>query len=314
MSANSTISFTEAFGALSIDPAAARSENYADAVSAAERALGERFKALSEADFECVSVGEFKSAGSGFGWLDGQVENRALSNIVTFPEISTGECAEFYTLYKTGSLPEHSVTEPPMAFVVGEGWKKLLLAAPPSWYRSYHLGVVSYAAGDIDGAKRFYEDSLAMKESPYAYRDLAMLARNYGGDVISAVTLMRKAFALLPTDRNLAVDYAETLISAGMHREWLDIYENNLIDSLRAGRLQMLAALSYTELSEPELAVRALTENFLMPDLKEGEFSVFAIWLKAHAEIMRREGKTDISEASILAEYPLPYELDFRMH
>jgi hypothetical protein len=67
-------------------------------VNAAESALDGRFKILSEANFECVSVGDFESVGSGFGWLDGRVENRALSNIVSFPDISEASILAEYPL------------------------------------------------------------------------------------------------------------------------------------------------------------------------------------------------------------------------
>ena len=76
----------------------------------------------------------------------------------------------------------------------------------------------------------------------------------------------------------------------------------------------MLAAHCAAELSRSEEAIKYLTEDFIMPDLKEGEFSVFAIWLRAYGDIMRRNGRKNFTESDILKEHPLPYELDFRMH
>ena len=125
---------------------------------------------------------------------------------------------------------------------------------------------------------------------------------------------MEKAFSLLPTDRNLAVDYAQTLIAAGMCEKWLEIYETVLPEELKSARLKMLAAHSAAQIGKSKEAIAYLTNDFLMPDLKEGEFSVFAIWLKAHGDIMKKEGIENPTEGQILAKYPLPYELDFRMH
>ena len=311
---HSTIIFTEAFGAINVPKESAMSENYSDAKGAVEAVLDDRFKALFATDFESKETGAFESLGSGFGWLEERVQGKRLSNTVDFPEIKDGECAEFYTLYKTGALPLHAPDASPLAFVKGEHWRTALLASPESWYRSYQLGVLNYALGDVAGAKKHYQDSLKLEESSFAYRDLAMLARNYDHDASAALSLMQKAFALLPSDRNLAVDYAETLIAAKQYEKWLEIYENDLSHELKSSRLKMLAAHCAAELGMSELAIGYLTNDFLMPDLKEGEFSVFAIWLKAHADIMKKAGRTDLSEAAILAEYPLPYELDFRMH
>lgn len=313
MQANSRITFTEAFGPLSIPSADAVSESYGDAVRAANEALSSYYSVLESVDFSVAFRGSLASLGSGFGAVESLVRGEPISELVDFPEVKD-DSSELLSLVKYGKLPKHDPLLAPAAFVADEAYKPYLLASAPSWYRSYLLGVLSYATGDRASARRFYEESLSISESPWAYRDLAMLARNYDGDGERALSLMERAFRLLPIDRNLAVDLAETLISLGRHDRWLFIYENELDVKLKQGRLRMLAAHAAAEAHRPEAAISYLTGDFIMPDFKEGEFSVFAIWLKAHAQLMTEKGGDLPTEEEILEKYPLPYELDFRMH
>jgi len=57
-------------------------------------------------------------------------------------------------------------------------------------------------------------------------------------------------------------------------------------------------------------ALEIITKDFRMPDIKEGEFSVSHLWIAIHKHMME-PGATD---KEVLARYPLPYELDYRMH
>ena len=68
------------------------------------------------------------------------------------------------------------------------------------------------------------------------------------------------------------------------------------------------------EVDRYEESLAILMDNFIMPDIKEGEFSISHIWLSIHRKKLATEGITEITDDEIYAKYPLPYELDFRMH
>ena len=76
----------------------------------------------------------------------------------------------------------------------------------------------------------------------------------------------------------------------------------------------MLYALALVEVDRYEESLAILMDNFIMPDIKEGEFSISHIWLSIHRKKLATEGITEITDDEIYAKYPLPYELDFRMH
>ena len=70
-------------------------------------------------------------------------------------------------------------------------------------------------------------------------------------------------------------------------------------------------AKGFTDYKE---ALAILMDRFVMPDIKEGEFSISHIWLEIHRKKLEAEGVTGLSDAEIYTKYPLPYEVDFRMH
>ena len=64
------------------------------------------------------------------------------------------------------------------------------------------------------------------------------------------------------------------------------------------------------------------TEKFInkdlsLPNIREGEYSTTNLWVEMYRrKIAKREGvpSESISDERILSEYPIPYEIDFRMH
>lgn len=76
----------------------------------------------------------------------------------------------------------------------------------------------------------------------------------------------------------------------------------------------MLYALALVEIDRHEDSLAILMDNFVMPDIKEGKFSISHIWLEIHRRKLVAEGVTGLSDEEIYERLPLPYELDFRMH
>ena len=81
-------------------------------------------------------------------------------------------------------------------------------------------------------------------------------------------------------------------------------------------RFRLLCVRAYLALGDTEKAIQILTPDFEIPDIKEAELSVSALWVQMYVQhLMKTEG---LSESDALKEvqkrYPLPYALDFRMH
>ena len=79
----------------------------------------------------------------------------------------------------------------------------------------------------------------------------------------------------------------------------------------------MLLGECYSKMGEPEEARKIITADLVVPDLMEGEYSLSNIWIGIYAQILAKERSVSIDSLSteeILKAYPLPGEIDFRMH
>ena len=79
----------------------------------------------------------------------------------------------------------------------------------------------------------------------------------------------------------------------------------------------LYTAIALTRLERLEEAKALLTEELVVNDLKEGEYSISQLWVELYRLVIAREkGITpeEITEFAVLEQYPLPYQLDFRMH
>ena len=66
-----------------------------------------------------------------------------------------------------------------------------------------------------------------------------------------------------------------------------------------------------------EKASEYLNDNLLVPDIREGEYSMSNVWIMLKKRIMARDKNVNpelLTDADVLKEYPVPYNIDFRMH
>ena len=110
------------------------------------------------------------------------------------------------------------------------------------------------------------------------------------------------------------------LTSYGKDAEWLSIYESLGPEMKSLGRVSLYRAVALIHLGRLDEAVEILRPGFEMPDIKEGELSVSQLWFELYRRIYAKEngveyapGDRKFVEAAD-AKYPLPAELDFRMH
>ena len=71
------------------------------------------------------------------------------------------------------------------------------------------------------------------------------------------------------------------------------------------------------ELNELEKAKEFINKELVIEDIREGEYSLSNIWIMLYKRQMAKElgGDVDsISDKTVLEKYPLPLEIDFRMH
>ncbi len=292
--------------------------------------LIKRKVAVAPEQLENIQIGgEIKQIFGASNW--GALENKirvkygenAISDTLAFPYVSDIETDGFNCLIENGYLPKISVDDTPPAYVNGERWFALLknsLADSRSqhWYAYLQLGVTAITLNLMDQAKSYFEKSIELEPSLWAYRNLGMIYLNDLGDKENAFKYLDKAYATAIAKGNYSFikEYANALVNNGKDEQWIEIY-NSLSDEFKkTGRLLVYYAFALLHVGKPYEASKIITPDFVLNDVKEGELSISKLWQDVYTEICKAEYNLTDEQARKKAEeiYPLPYALDFRMH
>lgn len=322
--------WVEAYGALQQDAGKLHGQ-WADAQNAVVQALDEAFDHALDPTLRRMKnmkarEGSLLHSGSGWGCLE-QMRRRAdgeadLSPVYSFPESTlTAEQMPWLGLLQSDGLSAPDPMAVPRGYLVDPGWLARLeasMAKPEhhNWFSWMHLGLMRYANGELDGALQAFEASLAMAESPWVLRNLAMLWGNEFGDLQKAMACMERAVAIKRDCRWLWLDMAVTCLKAQCCQRWVELYHTVPEDIQQEGRLKLYTAVALTKLGQLEEAARYLNPELEIPDIKEDENSITEAWFALYGAII--EKRTGISDPAVLkemveSEYPLG-KLDFRMH
>lgn len=312
-----TWNWLEAYGQLTCDVDALE---YGEAVNACRNALDDL---VSQEELEAEhqsraaeiakAQGEIVSMGAGWGALENirraKLGLQPISGVCRFPEASMDEKQDAWLeLLHQGTFPARDALCAPESYMIADCWRNMLAAVENKNATAlYQLGVMQNAAKDPETAKKTIEESIALEPSPWAWRALARMAV-IAGDADACLNAYHEALKLLPNDRNLCLEYAQTLLNAGKAAE-LDAYIASLPESYREQpRFLYLQAAADVSLGRYEEAEAIMLRPLFIPDMREGELSLSDLWFTLYMK------KHNISRADAEARFPLPHELDFRMH
>ena len=245
--------------------------------------------------------------GSGWGYIENLMRKRLKKPLISaefnFPESSvTHKEQPWLSLLTEGSFGEHGAENPPESYMASPDFIPLAENAADNWYGALQLGILYYANGEVKKAKSAMEQSAALKPNAWAYRNLAMLAKNEEKDIAAAVSYINKAIALNKSYRGLIVNCAQIYTAAEEYNSYIDLY-NTLDEKLKSdGRILFYLALSHLKTGNAKAAAEIITPDFVMCDIKEGEVSISHLWYEIYKQLTGEE------------KHPLPYSLDFRMH
>jgi tetratricopeptide (TPR) repeat protein len=196
MPARSQWSWLEAYGLME---APAREVHSKDAAAARDAVAVRLEKLLPEAAMNAQharmrAVADAPPArilqrGSGWGALERIRRQRSAEPAMCTPgtpfdDWSLGEDQQpWLALLEGRPLPAREPWQAPGISLLQEPWRKLLESAVRkkkgnSWQAWLHVGTMRYAAGDLKGARKAWERSLARESSWWALRNLAVLARH----------------------------------------------------------------------------------------------------------------------------------------
>lgn len=269
---------------------------------------------------------ELLQRGSGWGALE-RLRREACgeppfcSQGIVFDAESLGEAqSPWVGLLHDGAFPAFEPGVEPQGLMVGGEWRGLLEEAVSAgsganWLAWLHLGVMRYHAGDRDGARRAWQMSLEQADTPWATRNLAVLAGE-DGRFDEAVELYIAACRMRPSLLPLAVECGRTLIDVGRPRDWLELLAE-LPPSVRTvGRIRLLEAQAALAMGYFESVERIFAEKPVVDDMREGEKSLSHLWFDFHEQRLSVTENIPIDDAlraRVRREFPVPKQFDFRM-
>ncbi len=323
MPPHSKLEWVEGYTSLSCAPEDV-SGNYDRAVEATERELSELLKTnimnvpeLTSKDK--LAESEMLYRGSGWGMLEKRIRDAEVSNYFDDWYSEDRETADYRALINNGYLPNRAPNSSPESYVSGALWvnklrESLKFPEADHYYTYLALGVSLYERGcygDKDAMNEcleMWKKSLEKEENPWAYRNIAAYFANEEGDKKKAADYSEKALFMKPDERALAVDCGQIMLGAGEYERWIEICKKLPEKTAAVGRVSLLRARALMALGRYEEAEGTVNENFEMPDIKEGELSISALWF----ELKAKQNGISVEEAK--KRFILPYSLDFRMH
>ena len=318
MPEKSTINWRECYCTAEIDPKIAHGELF-EAAELLQSVVVSKKDKLDPSLFEIAREEALTYYGSGWGALEAKLRGTAVSHRCSFPEDSiTAEQRDWKKLIDEGVLPEHDPEEKIASHVAGERWIALMEAAPrEDWYYYERLGVMKYANGESDEAKRCFERSIELCDNAWARRNLAQLYKGVYGDLDSAADNMIRALELKRDYLPLVIEFACAMLRAKREKLFIEVYETLDEKIKQNGRIKMLLGECYSNIGDTDAARRYINAELVVPDLMEGEYSLSNIWLGIYSQVLAKERgvkRESLSAEEVYEAYPLPRELDFRMH
>ena len=319
MKGKSTISWNEGYTLASGNPQVLHGADYAAAAEEVAASIRDRQKVLDGDTFSLTGEEELVYMGSGWGAMENKIRETPISSRCRFPESSMdARQHDWMQLLTCGKLPLPEQEAPIASYVVGKFWiDKLEQNLQQTWYEYNHLGILYYADGQYEKAKAAFRRSIELEENPWALRNLAQMERNIDHNGPEAVKLMEAALALKSDYAPLAIDAATALLSEGMYSRWIEVFNSLSPEIQQNGRLRMMLALCYTKLKDTRKARQIMEDNLIVYDIREGEYALSTVWIELHTvELARQLGVSEesLTVGEVLEQYPLPIELDYRMH
>jgi tetratricopeptide (TPR) repeat protein len=333
MPAHSEWVWTQAFGPLSADPAAVHGSDWTTAWQAVDHALKQRLTRASLQGLEARCRPLLDSpptailhAGTGWGALERHRRARQgeppLPPAFAFPDETLGAAQQrWLELLETGALPEQDPAAVPGEWLIQPEWLTILeiSAATPAnrhWEALLHLGVMQIEAGDEAGARMAWEESLQLRPSAWAERNLGALEVRRGAPA-AALPHYQRAWALAGAagtpDVSFALEYLAALHAAAEFDTAWTFYQA-LPPAMRAlGTVQLLAAKVALERGDLAFVEAAFEAEFA--SIREGATDLTNLWFGFQARrLAARDGlPLPAALAQVRQTCPPPYGIDFRV-
>jgi tetratricopeptide (TPR) repeat protein len=334
MPAGAQWSWTQAFGYVEADPAKVHGPDWPEAFQSVELALQNRLTPGLLADVHRACAVQADAAPreilmTGTGWGALEVARRAAGgeskfpSAFAFPDSSMGdEPKRWRALLETGRLPEADPAHGPGDWMIQPEWKALLedsLKHPANrhWFALLHLGVMRVEAFDEAGAAAAWEESIRLRPSAWAWRNLGALALRRGAPE-EALPAFARAWELASAagtpDISFASEYLSALLAAKRHRTAWSFYSQLPPELQTRDAVRLLAAKVAFELDDLAFVESVLAGEFA--SIREGARDLTDLWFGLQVKrLAARTGRAvDAALIEEVKKTSVPPELiDFRV-
>ncbi len=335
----STFQWLQGFGSTQMDAETYLCQDYATAFNAIAKKIAEvspesDFLAKEEHFAQSVSCKplEILHMGSGFGALelarldsvsssssDVRDDYRDLLVGLPFPTSSIGaEQYPWLELLHKGVITPIEPEQIPPSWMVQDLWKPLIekslnTSEGRNWYALLHAGVVAYENDQREQAVAYWEESVALQPSAWAYRNLAIASKDQGNHGES-IDCMRKAIALNPPDVAFAEEYLLLLRDAQKYEEAWECFSGLPESFQQYERIRITAGVVAMALGNIAFVESLFDREYAV--IREGETTLSDLWFELKGrKLADQEGKAYSDEFRKRAEamYEIPEEFDFRI-
>ena len=303
MRAKEIVSWNECYRAVSVTN---KDEDYATVCDEIDRGVS----ACDFGDFfKIKSMSSPIIHGSGRGALATMLNTSEAPTICSFPKsYLTDRDTYFASLIEKTNVPQNSS----VSYAIDPRYLDLIdQKEHKNDIDRYMSGVIAVANGMIEYA----EQQFLKVGGPYEQLALACLAQieiQFKENVEKSYAYVHRAFNMQRDSIPLLILFGEIAIKAERYNEFITASEGVL-----NGRVRMYRAKCLIECDHLDEARAILSENLVIPDIREGEYALSTIWCDLYRRIIARDEHRDegtIDDREILEKYPIPYALDFRMH
>ncbi len=248
-------------------------------------ALLEKTKPMAKS----AATGELLFSGSGWGALENMMRaERGRPQMA--PHLDFGkvgdEQADWVTLMKRGTMPEHDPMDEPVSWMLQNEWIGMLEGAADggdltNWYTQLQLGVAYLCSNRLQEAYERIDRSYKLCPSPWALHALANFKRNLG-DAKAAAALCAKASRMRIYDASLAKEAMELLVNADMNEEAIALAAEFPEDIRSIGRVKVYIAKAHINLGNADGAEEIFNADggLVLPDIREGELIITDLYLR----------------------------------
>ena len=268
-----------------------------------------------EALFEIKEEFPLVMMGSGKGYIASLAKGDAVSGNCIFPKESISEREQYYVDILNGYEPD--IDENTNFIQNKEVIKRIEEKEEKTWLDLYLLGLGYYANDDRDKTYERLKSSIDKERHYLPLTAMALLETNVRANKENGFELIAEAIKQRPDYAPLVFAFGEISIKTGHYKEFCEFYESATDKIKNTGRAKMYVAHCYCMIGELEKAEGFLNVDLVVPDVREGEYAVSNVWIQIYKrKIAKEQNKAweDISDEEVLEKYPIPYELDFRLH